>query len=54
MGYRILYAINFGEDLNPVFKSYQDTILLVDRGIKVISSSKGHVSYTLMDKANEH
>ena len=37
-----LYAINFGEDLNPVFKSYQDTILLVDRGIKVISSSKGH------------
>ena len=37
-----LYAINFGEDLNPVFKSYQDTILLVDRGTKVISSSKGH------------
>ena len=30
-----LYAISFAEGLNPVFKSYQDTILLVDKGVKV-------------------
>ena len=37
-----LYAISYEKDLNPVFKSYQDTILLVDKGAKAVSSSKGH------------
>jgi len=36
------YAISYEKDLNSVFKSYQNTILLVDKGAKAISSSKGH------------
>ena len=37
-----LYAIPFGPDLHPVFSTYQDTILLVDKGTKAVSSSQGH------------
>ncbi|MEK9566295.1 MAG: diphosphomevalonate decarboxylase [Flavobacteriaceae bacterium] len=37
-----LYATPFGTDLHPVFTSYQDTILLVDKGSKPVSSSQGH------------
>jgi len=37
-----LYALPFETDLNPVFTSYQDAILLVDKGSKAVSSSQGH------------
>ena len=37
-----LYAIPFGLDLHPVFSTYQDAILLVDKGTKAVSSSQGH------------
>ncbi len=37
-----LYATPFGADLNPIFSSYQDTILLVDKGTKAVSSTQGH------------
>ena len=30
------------EDIHPVFKTYQDTILLVDKGQKKVSSTVGH------------
>ena len=35
------YAISHS-DIHPVFKDYQDTILLVDKGAKQVSSSVGH------------
>ncbi len=35
------YAISFN-DISPIFHSYQDTILLVDKGKKEISSTLGH------------
>ncbi len=37
-----LYGVDFKEDIAPVFKNYQDTILLVDKGEKQVSSSVGH------------
>ena len=37
-----LYALPFGADINPVFKTYQDCILLVDKGVKTVTSSQGH------------
>lgn len=37
-----LYGIAFPADFHSVFKSYQDTILLVDKGQKQVSSSVGH------------
>ena len=37
-----LYATPFGANLNPLFKDFQDTILLVDKGSKAVSSSQGH------------
>ncbi len=37
-----LYALPFEAALNPVFKSYQDCILLVDKGVKTVTSSQGH------------
>jgi len=37
-----LYALPFGPDLHPVFSTYQDAILLVDKGTKAVSSSQGH------------
>ncbi|UNZ00141.1 diphosphomevalonate decarboxylase [Zhouia spongiae] len=37
-----LYGIKFSYELHPVFRNYQDTILLVDKGQKQVSSSVGH------------
>ena len=37
-----LYATTFGDSLHPVFKTYQDTILLIDKGTKQVSSTTGH------------
>ena len=37
-----LYASAFGTALHPVFNTYQDTILLVDKGSKAVSSTQGH------------
>lgn len=37
-----LYGIKFSYDVHPVFKNYHDTILLVDKGQKQVSSTVGH------------
>ena len=37
-----LYAIKYPYKVNDVFKNYQDTILLVDKGQKQVSSTIGH------------
>ena len=37
-----LFAIKYPYKVHPVFKNYQDTILLVDKGSKQVSSSLGH------------
>ncbi|UGU17786.1 diphosphomevalonate decarboxylase [Sinomicrobium kalidii] len=37
-----LYGIRYPDGVNPVFETYQDTILLVDKGEKQVSSSAGH------------
>lgn len=37
-----LAAIGVADQLHPVFKSYRDTILLVDEGVKSVSSTAGH------------
>lgn len=37
-----LYGITFDGDVHPNFKNYQDTILLVDKGEKQVSSTVGH------------
>ena len=37
-----LYAIKYPYQLHEVFKSYHDTILLVDKGQKQVSSTVGH------------
>jgi diphosphomevalonate decarboxylase len=37
-----LYAIKYPYKVNDVFKNYQNTILLVDKGSKQVSSSLGH------------
>ena len=37
-----LYGIPYTEDVHEEFKNYQDTILLVDKGEKQVSSSVGH------------
>ena len=37
-----LYGIKFDGDVHPNFKNYQDTILLVDKGEKQVSSTVGH------------
>ena len=37
-----LYAIDYPYDIHPVFRSFRDTILLVDKGPKEVSSSLGH------------
>ncbi|MFD2563099.1 diphosphomevalonate/mevalonate 3,5-bisphosphate decarboxylase family protein [Aquimarina rubra] len=36
------YAVRFPYDIHPNFADYQDTILLVDKGEKQVSSSVGH------------
>src|SRR5690606_22681833 len=37
-----LYGVDFPEEVHPVFDNFQDTILLVDKGTKQVSSSIGH------------
>jgi diphosphomevalonate decarboxylase len=37
-----LYAIKYPYKLHDIFKNYQDTILLVDKGSKQVSGSLGH------------
>ena len=37
-----LYGIRYPEKIHEIFRSYRDTILLVDRGEKKVSSSIGH------------
>ncbi|MBS1535923.1 MAG: diphosphomevalonate decarboxylase [Bacteroidetes bacterium] len=37
-----LFGVAFSETIHPNFKNYQDTILLVDRGEKKVSSTAGH------------
>ncbi len=37
-----LYGIEFSKDIHPIFHDFQDTILLVDKGQKKVSSSVGH------------
>ena len=37
-----LYGIKYEGDVHPNFKNYQDTILLVDKGEKQVSSTVGH------------
>ncbi|MFD1017388.1 diphosphomevalonate/mevalonate 3,5-bisphosphate decarboxylase family protein [Winogradskyella rapida] len=37
-----LYGVRFTESVHPNFKNYQDTILLVDKGEKQVSSTVGH------------
>ena len=37
-----LYGVPFSGQIHSVFESYQDTILLVDKGEKKVSSSVGH------------
>lgn len=37
-----LYGIPFPGEVAPVFENYQDTVLLVDKGKKSVSSSVGH------------
>ncbi len=43
-----LYGIDKSDLLHPVFQDFQDTILLVDKGEKVVSSTVGH------DLMNDH
>jgi diphosphomevalonate decarboxylase len=42
MGSTNLYGIPYPYEVNEVFKSYQDTILLVHKGQKSVSSTVGH------------
>lgn len=37
-----LYGVQFPFDVHPIFHKYQDTILLVDKGEKQVSSTVGH------------
>ena len=37
-----LFGIDFPLELDPVFRTFQDTILLVDKGQKQVSSTAGH------------
>ncbi|MCH8534679.1 MAG: diphosphomevalonate decarboxylase [Flavobacteriaceae bacterium] len=37
-----LFAIPFNDGVHPVFTDFQDTVLLIDRGQKQVSSSLGH------------
>ncbi len=55
------YAIEFGENIHSVFKSYKDTILIIDDKKKKVSSSKGHelmknnpFSYQRIDQSNNN
>ncbi|SHM82295.1 diphosphomevalonate/mevalonate 3,5-bisphosphate decarboxylase family protein [Polaribacter sp. KT 15] len=37
-----LFGVQFPYEVHPVFKNYQDAILLVDKGEKIVSSTVGH------------
>jgi len=37
-----LYGTPYPYEIHPIFKTYQDTILLVDKGEKTVSSTVGH------------
>jgi diphosphomevalonate decarboxylase len=37
-----LFGVDFDQNIHEVFKNYQDIILLVDKGKKVVSSTVGH------------
>lgn len=37
-----LFGIPFSQKIHPIFKNYHDTILLVDKGKKQVSSTLGH------------
>ena len=37
-----LYGVSWEEEVDPIFHTYHDTILLIDRGQKAVSSSLGH------------
>lgn len=37
-----LYGVPFSEEIHSVFKEYQDTILIVEKGAKTVSSTVGH------------
>lgn len=37
-----LYGISFPDTVHPIFKNFHDTILLVDKGEKQVSSTVGH------------
>ncbi len=37
-----LFGVPFSSEVAPIFKNYQDTILLVDKGEKQVSSTVGH------------
>ena len=37
-----LYGVSFKRELHANFKNYQDTILLIDKGEKQVSSTVGH------------
>lgn len=37
-----LFGVEFSHNIHPIFKNYQDTILLVDKGEKQVSSTVGH------------
>ncbi len=41
-GSSILFGIKYPYKVHPIFKNYQDTILLVDKGEKQVSSTVGH------------
>lgn len=37
-----LYGVEFPKEIHPIFKNFHDTILLVDKGQKQVSSTLGH------------
>ena len=37
-----LYGVPYTKEIHPIFKHYEDTILLVDKGEKQVSSTVGH------------
>ena len=37
-----LYGVPFSSEIAPIFREYQDTVLLVDKGEKQVSSTVGH------------
>ena len=55
------YGISFPGEIHPIFQNYQDTILLVDKGEKQVSSTVGHelmhghpFAQNRFDQAHEH